>query len=121
MYERDLGTLVPLSSICRTKRLSLQTDFSDRKWLACRGLRNPEMSRDRRRNVGKRIAAINRTWTDSRTKRQDRNRLARMIGARPSRIAAVVGGDERKVAGPERALEFGKPLIEGLQGCRIAS
>src|SRR5215467_13882247 len=107
MYERDPGTLVPLSSICGTKRLSLQADFSDRKRLACRGLRNPEMSRHRRRNVGKAIAAVDRTWINPTTKRQDRNRLARVIRAAPSGVTAVVGGYDRKIARPERVLKSG--------------
>ena len=51
---------------------------------------------------------------------QDRDGLAGMVGALPGRIAAVIGGDDRQIAGLQFRLEFGQPPIELFQRRGVA-
>src|SRR5690606_22974002 len=51
---------------------------------------------------------------------EDGYALAGMVGAGRGRIVAVVGGDDRQIAGAEPGEKRGKPGIEGLECARIA-
>jgi hypothetical protein len=51
--------------------------------------------------VRERAPDAERRWTNAGTEREERHALARVIGAGGGGIAAVVGGEQRQIAGPE--------------------
>jgi hypothetical protein len=51
---------------------------------------------------------------------QDRHALAGVVGARPGRIVAVIGGEDREVAGSQTRQEVARLGVEGLERARIA-
>src|SRR5260370_8137789 len=70
---------------------------------------------------GKAVAAAERTRRDRGPEGEHRNVLARMVGAVPGRIAAVIGGDDREIARAQRLAERRQPGIEALERPSIAS
>ncbi len=71
-------------------------------------------------NIGEGRANADQPGPDTGTKGHDRHPLAGMVAAAPGRIAAVIGGQKRDIAGPHAAMHVGQPPVEGFQRCRIA-
>src|SRR5437588_7405804 len=73
------------------------------------------MPRDRCGNVRE-----SRAWPDRAearaTERKYRNLLARVIGAAPGRIAAMVGSDDEKIVRFQTRQQVGQPVVERFQG-----
>src|SRR5439155_4946782 len=71
-------------------------------------------------DIGEALAPADRARSHLERIGEDRHAFARMIGAFPGRIAAVVGGEDEKIAGPEKRERLGYALIEGLECGRIS-
>ena len=64
-------------------------------------------------DIGEAVAPAERTRRDAGSEGEHRDVLARMVGAVPARIAAVIGADDGDVARPQRGAERGQPGIKG--------
>ena len=71
-------------------------------------------------DIGETVAVADISRRDARPKGDDRHVLAGMVASGPARIAAVIGGDEREIAGSQQSFERGQPAIEILQRACIA-
>src|SRR5260221_2521126 len=71
-------------------------------------------------DIGKTVAAAERTRRHRGPEGEHRNVLARMVGAVPGRIAAVIGGDDREIARAQRLAESQQPGLEALERPSIA-
>ncbi len=66
--------------------------------------RQPEMRGHGLAHVGEAFPAAQVAWAHPGAEEQHRHVLAGMVGAGPGRIAAMVGGDQRQIAGFKPAL-----------------
>ncbi len=71
-----------------------------------------EMGRDRLAEIGETFAPAEIARADAGAEEQPRHEFARMIAARPSGIAAMIGGDEGEIARPHRRQEIGQAAVE---------
>jgi hypothetical protein len=71
-------------------------------------------------HVGEAATVTEIARQDPGTEPQHRHDLAGVVSAGPGRVAAVVGRDQREVAGAQPRAEFRKSRVEGLQRRRIA-
>src|SRR5947208_12635844 len=76
------------------------------------GCYQAEMSRERRRDIGEGAALPNRARADGGSERQYRDLLARVVGAAPGRIAAMVGGDDHNIVLMQPCADLGNALVE---------
>ena len=75
------------------------------------------MRRDGGRDIGEGDLA---QTARPRTRHGDRHPLARVVGAGPCRIVAVIGGKDRQIAGPQRRKEARHLPVEPFQRAGIA-
>src|SRR5437764_7840890 len=78
------------------------------------------MARNRRGYVGEAVTPADRARRDGWSERKDRNFLPRMIRAAPSRVAAVVGGNDDEIARSRESMDLGHPPIKCLERRSIA-
>src|SRR6185437_4699325 len=75
----------------------------------------PEVTRDAGADVAETRASAKPPARDVRTERQHRHAFARVVAARPRRIAAVVAGDHHQIVLQQFVLELGQSFVEGFQ------
>src|SRR5260221_8935575 len=83
------------------------------KGFAMRQPGDAEVLRQGLADIREAVAAAERAWRDAGSEGEHRDVLAGMIGAAPTRIAAVIGTDDRDVAWPQRGAEHRQPGVEG--------
>src|SRR3954451_9815990 len=90
------------------------------EWRSRAQRREIKMARSRGRNISERFATPDRGRLD-RTKCQDRNLFASVIGARPGRIAPMIRRYDCEIIRSKRSFELRQPGIERLQGSRVSA
>lgn len=81
---------------------------------------NAEMSCDGFADMGEAVGDAEGAAAKRRAEHQDRHALARVVGAAPGRIAAMVGGQDHHVARFQPAVEIGQACVEGFERGGIA-
>src|SRR5947209_6836496 len=84
------------------------------------GCDEAEVGRERRRHIGEGAALPNRARADRWSERQYRDLLARVVGAAPGRITAMVGGDDDNVVSLESCADVGNAPVEFFERGSIA-
>src|SRR5947209_14097631 len=72
----------------------------------------PEMPGQRLADIGEAVAPAERARHDAGPEGEHRDMLARVIGAAPARIAAVIGSDDGEIALPQPGAEARQRRIE---------
>ena len=71
-------------------------------------------------DIGKAVARSERRRKNTRPKREHGDVFARMVAARPCRIAAMVRSDHRQVSRAQQGLEIGQRQVEGFKCPSVA-
>ena len=82
--------------------------------------RNVPMAGQGLADIGEALAHPQLRRANSRTERQHRHILARMIRAGPGWIAAMVRRDDRQISGAQQGLEARQHGVEGLERGSVA-
>src|SRR5260221_13134033 len=115
--------LLSLCKICLEIAVSRQRGRRRlrQKGSAAAQLPDAEMLRQRLTYIGEALAAAERTRRDRGPEGEHGNVLARMVGAVPGRIAAVISGDDREIAKAQRPAESRRPGLQASERPRQAS